>query len=498
MWQENFLVKNIRSVFMVDLRAIALMRIALSLILLTDIIFRISDLKAFYSGNGVLPVEALFQYLWSPYFLSLFNITEHHYLLAVLFAIYAMCVCCLLLGFKTKWSTVLTWIFLISLHNRNPLIIQAGDHLLRMIVFWGIFLPWGYLYSLDSFKNIQVRKSYVYESFASIAYICQIAFLYYFSALLKNSPEWRTDFTAIYYALSLDQLVRPAGRLIYPYYDLLGYLTAGVFYMELLLPLLLIIPFYNAWIRMFIFITIAGLQFGIFLTMNVGLFSVTSVVVMIGLVPTVFLDRFYATFTETLKSWQIYNNRLQLKFHHKVKKTVKPPHPHFFPEIIVSLALVYVLGWNMLTVGRKAIPDNLIWIGQLFKLHQHWGMFSPSVYKDDGWFIYLATKADGSEIDILRDGKPVSFDKPGRVTDLVKNDRWRKYGENIIQKNNAHFRPYFCGYLITEWNASNPDQQVDHLQIIYMLERSLPDYQTEEIRREQICKCNAGTGKEHS
>lgn len=489
MWQNNFLIRNIRSVFMVDLRAIALMRIALSLILFTDIIFRASDLKAFYSGEGVLPITPLFQYLWSPYFLSLFNITEHYYLLAILFAIYAVCVGSLLVGYKTKWSTLLVWVFLISLHNRNPLILQAGDHLLRMIVFWGIFLPWGYLYSIDSLKNIEVRKTYIYESFASIAYICQVAFLYYFSALLKTSPEWRTDFTAIYYALSLEQLTRPIGDFIYPFYDLLTFLTAGVFYLELLFPLLLIIPFYNAWIRMIIILSIASLQFGIFLTMNVGLFSVTSVVVMIGLIPTVFIDRFYARYSKILLAWQALVHRVQLKYNYIKAKTISHPSPSYFSEIIVSLALIYVLGWNMFTVGKKVIPDNMIWIGELFKLHQHWGMFAPSVYKDDGWFVYSATQVDGNEIDILRNGKPVTLEKPPRMSDLVKNDRWRKYGENIIQIDNAHFRPYLCNYLINEWNASNPDQKVNNLNIIYMLERTLPDYETEDLEALHLCHC---------
>jgi len=489
MGEKNF-SDNIRSIIMVDLRALAMMRIALALVLLIDIIFRISDLRAFYSGLGVLPVEALFRYLWNPYSLSLFNIAEHPYLLAALFAVYAICVCGLLIGYKTKWSTILVWIFLISLHNRNPLIVQAGDHLLRMMVFWGIFLPWGYLYSIDSLKNIPVKiKTYAYESFAVIAYISQIIFLYFFSALLKDSPEWRTDFTAIYYALSLDQLVRPVGTWIYPYYDMLTYMTAGVFYLELVVPLLLLFPFYNAYIRMFVILAIASLQFGIFLTMNAGLFSITSVVVMIGLIPTVFLDKFYAVFYKKFRSWQAYIHKLQLKFHYQVKKNIRPPRISMFSEVIVSLALVYVLGWNMLTVGKKVIPDNLIWIGQLFKLHQQWGMFSPTVYKEDGWFIYLATEEDGSEIDLNRGGEPVSFERPEVMADRVKNDRWRKYGENIIMIDNSHFRLYLCDYLLLEWNRRNPDQKVVHLQIIYMLERTLPDYQTEEISREPICYC---------
>src|SRR5690606_38841688 len=117
-------------------------------------------------------------------------------------------------------------------------------------VFWGIFLPWGHLISVDSLKNTVGKKNYAFESFASLAYVCQIAFLYYFSALLNSSAEWRSDFTAIYYALSIDQIIRPIGEILYPHYGLLKALTAGVFYIELILPLLLFMPFYNAWFRM--------------------------------------------------------------------------------------------------------------------------------------------------------------------------------------------------------------------------------------------------------
>src|SRR5690606_19651451 len=120
--------------------------------------------------------------------------------------------------------------------------------------------------------------------------------------------------------------------------------------------------------------------------------------------------------------------------------------------------------------------------------HQHWGMFSPTVFKNDGWFIYFGTTEAGKEIDLLRKGQPVDFEKPERVADLVKNDRWRKYGELIIMKENTHFRPYFCNFLLGEWNSSNRDEPVSHLTVIYMHEKTLPDYRTEEIERWDICE----------
>ncbi len=490
--RENFLTQGIRSVFRLDLRALALLRISLSLVLMMDLVFRLSDLKAFYTGQGVLPLEGLFQFHWHPAFFSLFTTNDNHYLQMALFGINILCVLCLLVGYRTRLFTVLVWIFLISIHNRTPLTMQAGDHLLRMLVFWGIFLPWGHLFSMDAYRNSVVKGPFSYESFAGLAYICQIVLLYHFSALLKSSVEWRSEFTALYYALSIDQIVRPVGQWLYPNYELLKVLTAGAFYLELVLPLLLLVPFYNAWFRMVVIIGTLSLQLGIFATMNVGLFTVTSMVMMIGLLPSSFLDKVWPSLSVPINHQKPMLGRLLLRLpYFKRKSSSTRLKPRLASEIVVILALAYVLGWNMNTVGRKVIPDNLLWIGYLFKLQQHWAMFAPTVFKNDGWFIYLGTTVDGEEIDLLRNGLPIDYNKPARVSDLVKNDRWRKYGENIIMKSNSQVRPYFCNFLLTDWNSSNSDQAVKQLKIIYMHEETLPDYQTAEVEPWELCSCSA-------
>lgn len=477
---------------MLDLRALALLRMALSLVLLTDLIFRLSDLKAFYTGHGVLPIQALLQFHWHSSYFSLFTTNDNHYIQMALFAVNFLCVFCLLIGYRTKLFTVLAWIFLISIHNRTPLIMQAGDHLLRMLVFWGIFLPWGNLLSVDAYRHRVVKKSYSYESFAGLAYVCQIVLLYYFSALLKSSVEWRSEFTALYYALSIDQIIRPIGEWIYPHYELLKVMTAGAFYLELILPLLLFVPFYNAWFRMAVIIGTVLLQLGIFATMNVGLFTATTVVMMIGLLPSNVMDKLWPKLSATIGHQTASLGRVFFRFRDlKRNQSTGVQKPHLTSEIVVILALVYVLGWNMNTVGKKAIPDNFLWIGNFFKLQQHWAMFAPTVYKNDGWFIYLGTTEDGREIDLLRNGLPVDFNKPEKVADLVKNDRWRKYGENIIMKSNSQVRPYFCNFLLNEWNSANPEQAVGHLKVIYMHEETLPDYRTAEVEPWEICTCSS-------
>jgi hypothetical protein len=490
--RDSFFTQSIRSLFGLDLRALALLRIFLSLIVLLDLLFRYDDLKAFYTKSGVLPVEALFQFHWNPFYFSLLTTNDNYYIQSGWFLLNFVCILCLLIGYRTKFFTIAVWIFLISIHNRTPLVMQAGDHLLRMLVFWAIFLPWGHLLSVDAHRQKANRKTYSFESFAGLAYLCQVVFLYYFAALLKSSGEWRSDFTAIYYALSIDQIVRPVGEWLYPHYELLKVMTAGVYYVELILPLLLFIPLYHAWFRILVIVGMVMLQLGIFATLNAGLFTAISIVMMVGLLPSPVLNKVWPKVSTSLSQQTENLGRLFFRFRTFRKNRSSPlPKPPLASEIIVALSLLYVLGWNMGTVGRKVIPDNLLWIGYLFKLEQHWAMFAPTVFKNDGWFIYQGTTEEGIEIDLLRDGTAVNYDKPGRVADLVKNDRWRKYGENIIMKSNSQVRPYWCNFLLNEWNFAHPDQSIRQLKIIYMHEETLPEYRTAEVERWELCECTA-------
>lgn len=69
----------------------------------------------------------------------------------------AMCVC---VGYYTRIMTCLLWFMTISLHNRNHLVLHSGDILMRLELFFAMFLPLGEVYSIDSafFKNSNNNK----------------------------------------------------------------------------------------------------------------------------------------------------------------------------------------------------------------------------------------------------------------------------------------------------------------------------------------------------
>ena len=484
-WKTEVL-RVIAPLFTLDLRSLGLLRIGISFVLLLDLWIRFGDLEAHYTNLGVLPLTALFEYAWHPFHFSLYTAASSFPMMVFLFGLNLACVVCLLLGYRTRLFTFLCWIFIISLHNRNPLVHQAGDDLLRLILFWGLFLPWGYYYSIDAKSNgIKPKhKRTQYRSFACFGYILQIFYVYFFSALHKTSPEWTTDFTALYYALSLDQILMPFGKLIYPYEGFLKILTAATYYTEMLLPFVLFIPFFTGWWRLIFVAVISTLHLGIALSLNVGLFPLISTVAMLGLLPFFVMNKL--------------NRQIQKFFRKHLPSAQNAPTKksgHIWPKekpimaILAIFFILYTFSWNLRTVKVPVGEYGMQWVGHTLRVNQFWSMFAPAVFKDDGWFIIEATTEDGKKIDLLRRGEPISFDRPAYIAGTYKNDRWRKYAENILFVFNSHYRGYYCNYLMRKWNEEQ-DNQVRHLEIIYMKIPTLPNYEEDGPFEERLCTCS--------
>ena len=414
----------------------------------------------------MLPIVAVLEHGWTPYQFSLHVASGLWQAQAVLFAVAAGLAGALLAGYHTRLATVGSWILLVSLHNRNPFIGQGGDDLLRMLLFWGMFLPWGRVWAWDARQQPSPAR-YDYFSAATVAYIVQIALLYWCTALLKNGAEWTRDGTALYYAFSLDQVLLPGGRLLYPYPGLLRLLTFAAYYTELLVP------------------------FGLFLPVGVA-----------GLLPAgtmAWLALRLQRPAARAKGWRSRLPRWHAPWRLRLERTRAPSASGLrlartMRDTFVAVVLGYVCWWNLddVAVLRPAgglMPASVRWFGYLVRVDQHWGMFAPTVFKDDGWYILEGTTAAGRIIDLNRDGAAVSYAKPPSVVALFKNDRWRKYSENYLFVRNAWMRPYYCNYLLRIWHESPTNPPLRHLSVVYMKEVSLPDYRVAKPTREVLCDC---------
>lgn len=273
--------------FGADLRSLAALRIVLAVLVLSDLAGRVTDLSAHYTDKGVLPRSVLLEdevlNRWS-FSLSLMN--GELFFQALLFIVAALAALALLVGYRTRLMTIIVWVLVLSIQWRNPLVLNDGDTLLRVLLFWGVFLPLGACWSVDrALKTVPPRLSMRFLSIATVGLFLQIAFMYWFTAMQKSDPEWRMDGTAIYYALSVDQFTTPVGTYLLNFPTLLTVLTFGTILLETFGPFLLFFPIFNGLARVVAVLAFMGLHFGIWLTMDLGIFSLLSAFCMVCFLP---------------------------------------------------------------------------------------------------------------------------------------------------------------------------------------------------------------------
>ncbi|HWY09847.1 MAG TPA: hypothetical protein VN026_00910, partial [Bacteroidia bacterium] len=455
------------------------MRIGIGLVLLSDLIIRATALTAHYTQDGILPVSLLLEFDSKPLRWSFHYLNDSFAYQAILFILNGIVALFLIVGYRTRLITFLAWVFLVSLQNRNPFIQQSGDDLLRLILFWALFMPWGNFYSWDSKKLNSTVKNYF--SFASFGYLLLIVSVYLFSAIQKTSPEWRTEGTAIYYTLSLDQLKVGMGDWLYERPTLMKFLTFLIFYyFDILVPLLLLIPFKNQMLRALCVLSLILLHIGISLNVYVGLFFVIGITSSLGLLPSSVMDWFDE------KIFKIKTNFSDTFYETKLNYILRSCVNSFL-AFIIFFCLLYNLG--CIPSFKYVLADKMVYLTNSLRLDQYWGMFSPNVYKTDGWYIYRGIKQNDSIWDIYNNKPGLDHAKPLDIDKMYPTDRWRKFAENF-QKNDYNFmRPYYCKYLIREWNKKHPDNKIAGLNIIFLLEESLPDYKTAPLKEQNTCLC---------
>lgn len=280
-----------------DLRSLALLRVGLAGVLLTDLGQRWPDLAAHYSDQGVLPRQLLSQ-LWQPGDWSLHALNGHPWFQGGLFAIATLCALAMLVGYRTRLATIAAWGLLISLHNRNPLVLFAADDVLRAVLFWAMFLPLGAAYSIDQALNTspKPRPQRILTS-ATLALMAQQSFIYLCPTILKlTGREWWPDGTAAYYALSFDQYATPLGHTVLELglahlRWLLPLLTFIVLSIEGLGPLLLWSPMRTEACRRLAVVLFILLHLSAGLTLHLGLLPVVSSVTWLAFIPTAVWER---------------------------------------------------------------------------------------------------------------------------------------------------------------------------------------------------------------
>lgn len=608
---------KLEELFGFDLRSLAVFRIGLALILIADLVIRFGDIKALYSDEGVLPRNALNEIV-NPWYWSVHLISGQPFVQTLLFLAALFIAFLLLVGYRTRLAAIASWALLISLQNRNPFLLFAGDDMLRALMFWAMFLPLGATYSIDSALNtsIQPLPKRILSS-ATFALTAQICYVYMFSAAYKTtSSTWWPDGTAVYYALSFDQYAAPLGQFLLNFPPLLTLFTYATLVLEWIGPLFLFVPFATTFFRCAIIITFILLHIGFGLTLHIGLFAALGVFTWLVFIPSAVWDALYQRiYTPELaglkinydadcgfckkvvyllrtvlilprtplllcqddpsifadmqekNSWVVVdwqgnrhfkweaiayvvslsplfkflapilrwnpimsvgtkfyetiasNRRFAGKFTAPLKFRPIEVRPSRTLNFVALVLLAYITVWNVRnlvdsTFSKRPVKSNLVraservfksntfnsidWISRLLRIDQSWSIFAPGPPRDDGWYVTPGKLKDGSEVDILRDGQPISWEKPSiKSRDAIyRNMQWRTYFINLNRAIGKRLYPYYTQYICRDWNTRHKGaKQVDKFEVYFMSERTVPPGQSQGVEKtptgKQSCSNNS-------
>lgn len=483
--------------FYLDLRSLALLRIAIAGLLIVDLIDRASDIHAIYTDSGVLP-RAFLQLQHPGAWFSLYMLTDNILVITILFIMSGVLAFMLLVGYRTTLATILSWIMVVSLQNRNPLFLLGGDQIIRLVLFWGIFLPWHARFSVDSVfckKNLLPNR---FISAATAGYILQIIFIYVFVALLKDSSDWRSEGTALYYALSVDTFRTSLGNILYYIPVLHRPLTHAVFILEAFGFILLFIPYKKDFFRFLAVVSFICFHLGIGISMRISIFPWVCIIMWLAFLPPSFWNIVFEKSRHFLTPnysknliwipllWQkisTHKNRDRI-FNSKLSYTSK------YLSLPVVFFIMYVFLSNISTLPdlKHIMPEKMKSVGTFLALDQRWGMYAPAPTRISGWYVIIGKMQDGSYYDIYNNRAKIVFSQPKKIGDTYKNARWAIY-LTFLTSMYRQYAPYYGKFLCHSWNKEHDDgKRIEEIAAYYTKVISLPNYKYAKPERALIIK----------
>jgi hypothetical protein len=481
------------------------MRIGMGAVLVADVLQRSTALRAHYTDEGVLP-RALLERLVAPG-IGLHRLFGGVAPVVALASISLAAAVALLFGFHTRLAAIASWILLVSVQNRNPFVYHSGDDLLRLVLFWGMFLPLGARWSVDARRSPAVFSARTTQivSIGTVGLFLQLFYLFVFLFDHKLiGTAWRNG-TAVYDALSVEQYRTSLGTALLGFPGLLPFLTYAVFIQQALTFLLLASPVLVGPFRLLAVLSVIATQVGFGICFKLGTFPWITSFAILAVLPGWF--------------WRKLDPSRPAVVDERNELISAPPDVPSGLERITKMAIVTfgVLSiasstlWNLTEAGAKfgvagsEVDFERTLLGRFalaLRLDQRWSMFAPNPQTEDGWFVIDGTLADGARVDLFPDlvggvldagsadravARGIHWEKPGLISSQFGDQRWLLY---FVQLLGAPTRVQLRGlgdYVCRFWNGAEPQARaLRRFALDYMKFEHLPEGNTTPVQKVQL------------
>jgi len=436
-----------------DKRSLGLFRIALGLCLVLDVFTRGLYFRAHYSSQGIFPLK---DYLLQPGLemrrWSLMFINDTPLFVGLFFLVMLVAAILFTLGYRIRWTGWLCWILWVSVFRRNPLITNAGDIYLPLLLFWGNFLPWAERFSVQP----EPSGGPSYARFPAFCYQIQVCILYWFSAIFRSGEEWMVDHSALYFALKSERY----NTIFSPYLlmlgdDILSLVTWLTLILEFLGPWFLLLPWWR--VRALCVFLIVAFHFGILLGINIPLFALVGAIGPLGMLPGRLWETRFGRAIEARLDRLLGPAKARLGGGGK-KPTSSHRLARLYPWLTVPAMALMLFG----LYRGVYYPDKwnyMVGVVRVFSLDQRWGMFSPSPPRQHDWDLAPATTASGRVVNLLDGGEYRPEEAAWRFYDYPWNLRWMNLHMVLSAERRSHTQLYLQ-YLVERWNEAHPEDPV--------------------------------------
>jgi hypothetical protein len=464
--------------FSVDSRTLAVFRIAIGLLVIGDVLARASTFTFFYTENGVVPQELAEARTVEGAF-SFFFYTQDTVVIALLFAIHFLVALQLIIGYKTRFAMILTFLFAISLDHHNPLNLSHADTLFRLLCFWAIFVPLGERWSVDALQRKEAPRATI-ANLATAALLLQMVYMYTVNGIHKLGSEMWNSREATPLIFGLDDMTYFLAGPMRQYPFLLEILGTMWYFLLVISILLLLLP---GRARYILALMIFGAHFSFTVTVRIGAFGWVGMSGVLLFLPAKFWDDVTAI-AHRLNLW----DRIVVPVHdglYAFGDRCARALPAFrfnlgIPDVvrngafdigmtflILSLFVLPsiwfmndqgVINWQRSSV-EQTIEDNFRKIGVR---QSEWTVFAPTPRTTDRWYVFPAMTTDGELLDVYND-RPFSFDRPyDELQNIYGNYRERFYMNTIRRAGQSGTPPnYLVEYICRDY----ADQGIELAQI---------------------------------
>ena len=295
-----------------------------------------------YTDAGIMPRYVVLDSFSSDLWMSLHMGVGKETLSLLVWLAHIIVIISFGIGYRTRTSNLLLWVFTWSLQVRNELCLHSGDVLMRVVLFFSMLLPLGTVCSVDAVTRVYnagrpgvearllrrvvrggdreqegspsgaeeilaeavspfeddvidvVPPDRLVADFTTVAYMAQIWIMYVFSVYHKKGRTWTVEYTATFYALQLDFFRKPLGDLLLMLPSgVLKFLTWKVWMWEKYGPMLYFSPFWTGQLRMLALFgfTVMHLSFG--LSFRLAMFTFITSAAQMAFIPGLFWDTFF-------------------------------------------------------------------------------------------------------------------------------------------------------------------------------------------------------------